>query len=121
MTREMQKRIKESKQRAAELVRYANPKSKINPSLEAVTKILLMSIPYRTIKPVITKVEVIRYSQNPIIKCAYFRVETADDKAFEISVYQYLTGRTKEEKEADKTATFPSGLFNIFHDEIIKA
>ena len=121
MTRETQKRIKESKQRAAALVRYANPKSKIRPSLETVTKILLMSIPYRTIKPVITKVEVIRYSQNPLIKCAYYRVETANGKIFNIDAYQYLKGRTQEEKEADKTATFPSGLFNIFHDEIIKA
>ena len=122
MTRDTQKLIKKNKQEAAELVRYANPKSKSRPSIDRVMKILLPHIPYCGIaKPVITKVEVSRYSQNSIIKCAYFRVETADSKAFEISVYQKLTGRKQAEKEADKTATFPSGLFNIFHDEIIPA
>lgn len=119
MTRDTQKRIKESKQRAAELVRYANPKSKNRPAIELVTEILSMNIPYRTEKPVITGVAVTYYHKNSIIKTARFKVETADGKVFEITAYQHLKGRTPEEKEADKTATFPSGMFNIFHEQIV--
>lgn len=117
MTKEMQKRIKESKQRAIELVRYANPKSKIRPSIERVTEILSMNIPYCGDKPVITNISVTEYHKNDIIKSAHFRVEIANGKVFDISAYQHLTGRTQEQKEEDKTATFPSGLFNIFHSE----
>ena len=55
-----------------------------------------------------------------MIETAYFRVDTADGKAFKITACKNLKGRTPEEKEDDKTAQFPSGLFNVFHDEIIK-
>jgi hypothetical protein len=119
MTRETQKAIRESKQRAAILVQYANPKSKIRPSIELVTEILSANIPYlHGDKPVITTISITKYHKNAIIKSACFRVETTNGKVFEISAYQQLTGRTQKEKEADKTATFPSGLFNIFHSEI---
>lgn len=118
MTREMLKMVKESKQRAAELVRFANPKSKNRPSVERVTEILSNNIPYCGEKPVITNISVTEYHKNNIIKSAHFMVETANGKVFKISAYQHLKGRTQEEKEADKSATFPSGLFNIFHFEI---
>lgn len=119
MTREMQKMIMESKQQAAELIRFANPKSKNTSSIGRVTEILSNNIPYcNGEKPVITNISVSRYSKNRIIKSAQFRVKTADGKVFKIDAYQNLTGRTQEEKEADKTATFPSGLFNIFYSEI---
>lgn len=118
MTRETMKRIKESKQRAAELVRYANPKSRKRPTMEHITEIMERNIPYCGEKPVITNIRVMEYHKNSIIETAYFRVDTADGKAFKITACKNLKGRTPEEKEADKTAQFPSGLFNIFHDEI---
>lgn len=119
MTRDMQKSIKGNKQRAAELVRYANPKSKNRPSIERITEILSMHVPYCGKKPAITNFSVMSYHKNSIIKTAYYRVELDNGKAWKITAYQHLKGRTPEEKEADKTATFPSGLFNIFHDEIV--
>lgn len=120
MTREMLKMVKENKQRAAELVRYANPKSKKKPSIESVTEILLASIPYNYSegKPVIVKFSVIRWNVNRLIRSAKFQIETLNGKTWEIDAYENLTGRTPEEKEADKVATFPSGLFRIFHKEI---
>ncbi len=118
MKKEMLELVKDSKQRAAELVRFANPKSKTRPSIERVIEILLRSIPYCEEKPVITNFSVTEYHKNSLIKVARFKVETVEGKVFEISAYQHLKGRTQEEKEADKTATFPSGLFNIFHKEI---
>ena len=118
MTREMMKRIREKKQWAAELVQYANPKSRKRSSIERITELLSMHIPYRGEKPIITNVSVTEYHKNSIIEIAYFRVDTADGKAFKITACKELKGRTPEEKEADKTATFPGGLFNIFHDEI---
>ena len=114
--------VTESKQRAAELIRYASPNNgrnmKNRPTIERVTEILSGCIPYNAEKPVISNISVMEYSKNDIIKSAHFRVETENGKAFKISAYQHLKGRTQEEKEADKTATFPSGLFNIFHSEI---
>lgn len=118
MTREMMKRIKESKQRAAELVQYANPKSRKRSTIERITELLSRHIPYSGEKPVITSVSVMEYHKNSIIETACFRVDTEDGRAFKITACKNLKGRTPEEKEADKTATFPSGLFNVFHDEI---
>lgn len=120
MTREMMKRVKESKQRAAELIQYANPKSRRRSTIERITELLSGHIPYSGEKPVITSVSVMEYHRNDIIESAHFKVETAEGKAFKITAYKDLKGRTPEEKEADKTAEFPSGLFNIFHDEITK-
>lgn len=117
MNREMQVRIKENKQRAAELISFANPKSKNRPTIERVTEIISRHIPYRIEKPVIINISIISYKNN-IIKSAYFRIETADKKSFRISAYQQLTGKTPEQREEDKTADFPSRLFNIFTDEI---
>jgi hypothetical protein len=119
MNREMQKMIKASKQRAAELVRYANPRSKSKPSVECVTEILLGSIPYCQERPIISSFAVTRYNRNCLIRSARFQVEITNGKAWEIDAYEHLKGRTPEEKERDKTATFPSGLFNIFHSEIL--
>lgn len=118
MKRDMQEAIKKSKQEASELIKYANPKSRNRPSLERVTDIVSRRIPYRLDKPIITSISITSYSRNNLIKTARFKVETAAGKVFEISAYQYLTGRTQEQKEEDKTATFPSGLFNIFHSVI---
>lgn len=118
MTRDTMKRIKESKQRAAELIRYANPRSKSEPTAERVEELLLTHIPYRTERPTITSFEVTRYNVNRLIRSARFLVETSDGKTWEIDAYEHLKGRTPEEKEADKVATFPSGLFNVFHSEI---
>jgi len=119
MDREMQIMIKNSKQTAAELVSYANPKSRKRPSIERVKEILSGRVPYRGEKPVITNVSITEYGKNILLKWAYFKVETADGKVWKITAYQHLKGRTQEEKETDKTATFPSGLFNIFHAEIV--
>ena len=118
MTREMMKRIRERKQLAAELVQYANPKSRKRSSVERITEILERYIPYSGEKPVITNISVTGYHKNSIIEIAYFRAHTADDKSFEITACKELKGRTPEEKEADKTAQFPSGLFNVFYKEI---
>jgi hypothetical protein len=118
MTREMLRMVKENKERAAELVRYANPRSKSKPSVERITELLQVHIPYKTDRPVVTSFSVIRWNRNPIIRSAQYKVETADGKVWRIDAYEHLKGRTLEEKEADKTATFPSGLFNIFHSEI---
>jgi len=123
MRREMQKMVTENKRKAAELIRYARPNNgrnmKSRPTVERVTEILSAFIPYNIEKPVIANISVMEYNRNDIIKSAHFRVETANGKVFKISAYQHLKGRTQEEKEADKTATFPSGLFNIFHSEIV--
>ncbi|CDC05058.1 unknown [[Clostridium] leptum CAG:27] len=119
MTREMQKAIKERKAEAALLVQYANPKSKSKPTIEQVLEVLKRHIPYcGPIRPVIEKFTVSEFNRNPIQRSAHFLVELDNGKQWDISVYESLKGRTPEEKEADKTATFPSGLFNIFHDEI---
>lgn len=119
MTKEMQKAIKERKAEAALVVRYANPKSKSKPTTEQVLEILKRHIPYcGTIRPAIEKFTVSKFNRNPIQRSVHFLVELDNGKKWDISVYENLRGRTPEEKEADKTATFPSGLFNIFHDEI---
>lgn len=119
MTREMQKSIKERKAEAALLVRYANPKSKSKPTAGQVLEVLKRHIPYRgTVRPVITKFTVSEFNRNPIQRSAHFLVELDNGKQWDISAYESLRGRTPEEKEADKSATFPSGLFKIFHDEI---
>lgn len=120
MTREMMNRIKERKQRAAELVQYANPKSRKRPTMERIIEIMEWHIPYCGEKPVITDISVTEYHKNSIIEVAYFKANTADGRTFEITAYKNLKGRTPEEKEADRTATFPSGLFTIFYKEIIK-
>ncbi len=125
MTREMQKRVKEKKERAAALVRYAAPKNGRNmkncPTLEEVKAILAQHIPYRFDegKPIIASVEIAHHSKNTLIEMARFTVELANGKVWEIDAHKLLKDvRTPEEKEADKTATFPSGLFCIFHNEI---
>lgn len=119
MTRETMKRIRQAKENAALLVRYANPKSKSKPTEEQVLEILYRHIPYRgTVRPIIKSFTVTRFERNRIIRCAYFVVELDNGKHYEISAYEHLTGRTPEQKEEDKTATYPSGLFTIFHDEI---
>ena len=119
MNREQMKRIRESKAEATLLVRYANAKSRNKPTAEQVLEVLKRHIPYcGTIRPAIEKFVVTYYNANAVIKTARFRVELDNGKAWEITAYQNFKGRTPEEREADKTATFPSGLFNIFHDEI---
>jgi hypothetical protein len=122
MNREMQRTIRERKQEATDLIKYALPQNGRNmascPTKERVTEILSKNIPYCGEKPVITNINVIEFHKNDIIRSAYFKVETSNGKVFKISAYQNLKGRTPEQKEADKTETFPSGLFTIFHDEI---
>lgn len=118
MTRDMMKRIKKNKENAALLVRYANPKSKSKPTEEEVLEILYRHIPYCGTRPAIKSFTVSRFNRNKIIKCAYFVVELDNGKTYEISAYQDLKGRTPEQKEEDKTADYPSGLFTIFHTEI---
>lgn len=119
MTQEMMKHVKRNKENAALLVRYANPKSRNKPTDKQVLEILYRHIPYcGTVRPVIKSFVVSRFNRNAIIKSAYFVVELDNGKSYQISAYQNLKGRTPEEKEADKTATYPSGLFTIFHDEI---
>ena len=119
MNKEMQKMIKKNKQEAKELIQYANPKSKKQVTIKRITEILLRHIPYCGIeKPIINKIDVIGYSKNDIIKSAKFQIKTTDDKKFQITAYQNLKGRSQEVKDRDKKAEFPSGLFNIFTDEI---
>ena len=122
MTREMQKAIKERKAESALLVRYANPKSKSKPTTEQVIEVLKRHIPYcGANRPAIEKFAVTEFNRNPIQRSAHFLVELDNGKQWGISVYESLKGRTPEQKEEDKTATFPSGLFTIFHDEIKQA
>lgn len=90
MTRDMMKRIKKNKENAALLVRYANPKSKSKPTEEEVLEILYRHIPYCGTRPAIKSFTVSRFNRN----------------------------KTPEQKEEDKTADYPSGLFTIFHTEI---
>ena len=119
MTREMQRMIKRAKENAAILVRYANPRSKSKPAFEQVKEILSRHIPYCDgVIPAIVSVEIAEFHRNSIIKSAYFVVTVENGKKYKISAYENLTGRTPEQKEADKNADFPSGLFKIFHDEI---
>lgn len=119
MTREMQQRIKKAKENAAILVRYANPKSKSKPTVETVLEILHRHIPYcGTVRPVITNFTVSEFHRNTIIKSARFIVKLDNGKSYEITAYEDLKGRTPEQREEDKTATYPSGLFTIFHTEI---
>lgn len=118
MTREMQQSIKLRKAQAATLVKYANPKSRSKPTADEVNAILVRHIPYTFTegKPIITNVEVTHYSKNTLIAVSRFMVELSNGKVWEISAYQHLKDtRTPEEKEADKTANFPSGLFTIGH------
>lgn len=76
MTRTMQKRIRESKAKAALLVRYANPKSKSKPTDEQVLEVLKCNIPYRgTNRPTIKKFTVTEFNRNPIQRSAHFFVE----------------------------------------------
>ena len=123
MKREIQKLVKERKQEAIDLIRYASIKNgrnmKNRPTIEHVTEILSQKFPYHGEKPSITNISVMGYHKNSIIKTAYFRIDLSDGRSFKITAYQHLKGRTQEEREADKTATFPSGLFNCFHDEIV--
>lgn len=120
MTREMMKRIRRAKEESSLLVRYANPKSKCKPTEEQVLSILYHHIPCcGAIRPIIKKFTVYNFSRNSLLKSAYFIVELDNGKSYKISAYENLKGRTPEQKEADKTATFPSGLFTIFHDEIV--
>ena len=73
MTRTMQKRIRESKAKAALLVRYANPKSKSKPTDEQVLEVLKCNIPYRgTNRPTIKEFTVTEFNRNPIQRSAHF-------------------------------------------------
>ena len=119
MTREMQRRIREVKEASAILVRYANPRSKKRPAYEQVKEILSRHIPYSGgMVPGIVSFEISQFNSNAIIKSAHFIVAVENGKKYKISAYEDLTGRTPEQKEEDKKAQFPSGLFRIFHDEI---
>ena len=119
MTRQMQRRIRQVKEVSAILVRYANPRSKRRPTYEQVKEILSRHIPYSGgMVPSIVSFEISQFNRNAIIKSARFIVTVENGKKYEITAYEELTGRTPEQKEADKNAEFPSGLFRIFHDEI---
>lgn len=119
MTREMMNNIKRAKEQAKLLVRYANPKSKSKPTEQQVLEILHRHIPYCVaVRHAIEKFTVSRFSRNEIIRSAYFIVELDNGEKYEISAYENLKGRTLEEREADKTANYPSGLFTIFHSKI---
>lgn len=118
-TKETMKLVKERKQQSADLIRYANPKSRTRPCLERVVQIVGDKIPYKGItRPVVTNTIVTYYSCNSLIKTARFRVETAFHGAWEITAYQHRRGQSKEERQADNNSTFPSGLFTIFADKI---
>jgi hypothetical protein len=118
MTREQQKSIKLRKQESQLLVRYANPKSSNKPQIEIVTEILQCHIPYCAERPIITRFTVTEFHRNSIIRVARYKVDTLSGQSWEISAYEDLKGRTPEQKEEDKNATFPSGLFKIFHSLI---
>lgn len=119
MKMEMLKRVKEVRQEAAELVRYANPRSRIRPTYEWVVEKMVRHIPYGCgARPVIKSVTVKSYECNRIIKTARFLVETESRGTWEITAYEDRVARTPAEREADKEASFPSGLFKIFHDKV---
>lgn len=121
MTRSMQRLIKEKKEERAKLIQLANPRSRKRISEAEAIQILKRHIPYISYAGTsneIEKFEIKSYNKNSIQKSARFIVYTKDERIFEISVYQSLRPQSKEEKEADRTATFPSGLFGIYHDQI---
>lgn len=116
----MMKRIKERKLEAKKLVQYANPKSRSKINEAELMEILKKHIPYKFSegKPEIKNVAIEKFNRNSIIKSAYFIIELSNGAKWKISAYDNLKGRSEEVKERDKNATFPSGLFRIFHDEI---
>jgi hypothetical protein len=118
MTKNMIAMCKKNRQEAVELIQYANPKSKSRPTIERVTEILNGRVLYSGKKPEIISIIVKRYNRNSIIRSAQFTVTTSEGRTFTIDAYQHLKGRTQEEKEADKVATFPSLLFNTFSTEV---
>jgi len=120
MKRDMLQLVAETKRKANKLIRYANPRSKARPTIEEVKKIIQRNIPYKRsgARPVIEEIIVREYHKNPIQKSAHFFVIT-DIGIFEISVYERIGAQPAEEKECDKTETFPSGLFKIFSNLIV--
>ena len=117
-TQETMKMVKERKQQAAELIRFANPKSRIRPSVERVIQVVSGKIPYKTSIPCVTSVTATYYSKNSLIETARLRVETAFHGAWEVTAYKNLVGRSEQERQADSVADFPSGLFKVFADKI---
>lgn len=86
---------------------------------EQVLEVLYRHIPYAgTVRPTIKSFTVSEFNRNAIIRSARFIVDLDNGKSYKITAYEDLKGRTPEQREADKTAQFPSGLFTIFHDEI---
>jgi len=120
MTREMQQTIKRRKQEAADLVRFANPRSKSKPTAEQIKDILLPHIPYSYSegKPVITEFSIKSFSTNHMVGYADYLVKLETGKMWMISAYDHKTGRTPKQRAEDKTADWPSGYFVIFHDEV---
>lgn len=119
MTREMQARIREVTKEAKALVDFANPKArtKINPLY--VKWLLSRHIPYAaTNKPEVMEFDCIRFTSNPLVSVAEYRVKTINNGTWQIAAYYDKTGRTPEQKQDDKTAMFPSGLFKIFHTRL---
>lgn len=116
MTREMQARIREVTKEAKALVDFANPKArtKINPLY--VKWLLSRHIPYAaTNKPEILDFERILFTSNSLVSHVEYRVKTVNNGTWQIDAYYDKKGRTPEQKQDDKTAMFPSGLFKIFH------
>ena len=106
------------KKEAAELVRFANPKTraKTMPTVTRVFEILEKKIPYRSSekRPAIMSIKDTKYHANKIQKSATIIVEASDGKTYEFTAYQSLIPQSQEEREADKKAAFPRGLFKIF-------
>ena len=124
MTREKQAFIRQHKANAATLIRYANPKSRKKPTLEEVRAILNRQIPFvpLTEKPTITSITVTGYSKNSIIKSARFEIQLDNGKMYKITAFEDVKDvRTQEEKELDRLADYPSGMFKIFRDEILQS
>ena len=117
MNKVIQESIKRERLFAESLVRYANHKSRVKPSEEWVREVLSSHLPFSW-KTTIAEFKVTEYGRNEIIKTARFSAITQCGKAVAFTAYQDLKGRTPEEKEHDKTAMFPSGLFKIFRHEV---
>jgi hypothetical protein len=110
---------KKYREEAKTLVKYANPLSRTKPADERVLTILKKKIPHGFGEQVIIEhFDVVEFSRNRLIKCARFNVYLDNGKVWEITAYERLVGRTLEEREEDKTRTFPSDFFNTFYTDI---
>lgn len=118
MTREMQRRIRESKQRAKTLVRFANPRTRKRPTTDEVMAIICKAgVPFQ-LRGEVVDFKVNSYSSGQLIRAARYTVTVSGGRQFLITAYQHMAPDSPEEKALDAKLDLPSGLYNIFSQEI---